>query len=158
MPILPKSRWPVRWRFLVSWFWLLPALCLLVGAVRITVDTWIGDGSQAETRDWSRAADRIRSRIGPAEVVLLHPNRNHGRALHMTGLPVVCTQRTKRDLVKSWKPDGFWVVTDEGLSGRQKRILGRHRNRGRLEIGEVLLSHGWARRNDKKKKGRGRNK
>jgi hypothetical protein len=98
-------------------------------------------------RHFREAAARINARLGPGEVVLLHPP---GNALYLDclpGLPVLASATLKKADLEGVA--GVWLVTDLPAQAlKTHRVLRQvFKKSGRADYEEVSLFHFWAPKN-----------
>jgi len=127
------------------------ALCLLLGGWFLT-RVWAAGAPPAQA-DWNRAADRIAGRIGPGEVIFVHPaGKSVQAAAPLAGLPVACDP-WEGDLKLSGRPPaGIWVAGDRPLPARVKGILAGFSRKGTIGFGPVFLRHHWKKADSSRKK------
>ncbi len=99
--------------------------------------------SNQTTHDWDTAANRIQSRLGTAEVVLINRAGMVHQAQPLAGLPLICDKGGKKSRVANSRRDGLWVVGERKLSSKLKKALKKLKKKGTIQFGKVHLIHGW---------------
>jgi hypothetical protein len=125
---------------------LLSALYLLAAALCLSAAVAVFGYPPAESDEsgWTDAANRIATRIGLGEVVLIHPTDNVSKAGPLAGLPVVCDPGDKRHpKLESLEGRGLWGVGGKKLPARARKLLKELPHRGSIDFGTVHVAHGW---------------
>jgi hypothetical protein len=110
---------------------------------------WLFQGTGPQD-DLRAATERIKARIAPGELVLLHPPGNAVYLDCLEGLPVLASATLKRaDLAGV---AGVWLVTTMPRQAlRTHKVLGKaFKKGGRAEYDSVTLHHFWAPRPQEK--------
>ncbi len=131
-------------RFLPCLWLLAAAICLLASAW-LLVRVWHA-GEPPAAADWQQAASRMASRIGPGEIIFVHPAGRTAQAIDsVAGLPVACDPWEGSLTLSGKLPAGIWVAGDRALPGRLKTLLAGFSRKGTIGFGKVFLRHHWKR-------------
>ena len=122
------------------------ALYLVSGALSLAATLWLLAGIHTGPQPrpgWSKAADRIESRLGTGELVLIHRAGLVPEAGALAGLPTACDARNRKSRRERQQPGALWIVGEKKIDGKLRKLLKRFRSKGTIAYDDVHLYHGW---------------
>ena len=127
----------------VTSLWLLAAAVCLAAAVWLVAAIDVGPPEQA---DWHRAAQRIETRLGTGELVVVHRPGKVWYAEPLRGLPAVCAPGKRGPKLEHLRKDAVWIIGEKKFRHKLRKLTRGFKRKGTTSFGGVHLLHAWDRK------------